>query len=164
MRASAISVEHAIGEQQAVRTILDTNDLKASMVMGNVPLAANNAEAPDCLRNITPHLDLAERLGAALVRIMLQSEADIPHAQRAADEAAERGITLAQQTHWGTLCETVEESLDVVRRMDRQNFGIRSRAAAHLQIKVRLTPQMTRDDTSLTLHGCVAHWSCRACV
>ncbi|MEC7655467.1 MAG: TIM barrel protein, partial [Pseudomonadota bacterium] len=58
------------------------------------------------------------------VRIMLQSEADIPHAQRAADEAAERGITLAQQTHWGTLCETVEESLDVVRRMDRQNFGI----------------------------------------
>ena len=55
---------------------------------------------------------------------MLQSEADIPHAQRAADEAAERGITLAQQTHWGTLCETVEESLDVVRRMDRQNFGI----------------------------------------
>ena len=43
MRASAISVEHAIEEQQAVRTILDTNDLKASMVMGNVPLAANNA-------------------------------------------------------------------------------------------------------------------------
>ncbi|MEE3093143.1 MAG: TIM barrel protein, partial [Pseudomonadota bacterium] len=94
------------------------------MVMGNVPLAANNAEASNCLRNITPHLDLAERLGATLVRIMLQSEADIPHAQRAADEAAERGITLAQQTHWGTLCETVEESLDVVRRMDRQNFGI----------------------------------------
>ena len=124
MRASAISVEHTIEEQQAVRSILDTNGLKASMVMGNVPLAANNAEAPDCLRNITPHLDLAERLGAALVRIMLQSEADIPHAQRAADEAAERGITLAQQTHWGTLCETVEESLDVVRRMDRQNFGI----------------------------------------
>ena len=124
MRASAISVEHAIEEQQAVRTILDTNDLKASMVMGNVPLAANNAEAPDCLRNITPHLDLAERLGATLVRIMLQSEADIPHAQRAADEAAEQGITLTQQTHWGTLCETLEESLDVVRRMDRQNFGI----------------------------------------
>ena len=71
MRASAISVEHAIEKQQAVRTILDTNDLKASMVMGNVPLAANNAEAPDCLRNITPHLDLAERLGATLVRIML---------------------------------------------------------------------------------------------
>ena len=89
MRASAISVEHAIEEQQAVRTILDTNDLKASMVMGNMPLAANNAEASNCLRNITPHLDLAERLGATLVRIMLQSEADIPHAQRAADEAAE---------------------------------------------------------------------------
>ena len=43
MRASAITVEHTIEEQQAVRTILDTNDLKASMVMGNVPLAANNA-------------------------------------------------------------------------------------------------------------------------
>ena len=73
------------------------------MVMGNVALAANNAQAPDCLRNITPHLDLADALGARLVRIMMQHEDDLPHARRAADEAAERGITLAHQTHWGTL-------------------------------------------------------------
>jgi len=45
-------------------------------------------------------------------------------ALRGAVEAAERGLTLAHQTHWGTLCETVEQALDLVRRVRRPNFGI----------------------------------------
>jgi len=124
MRASAVSVDTPLPRVRQIRSLLDRHDLSASMVMGNVALAANNAEAPDCLRRITPHLDLAESLGAKLIRVMMQHEDDIPHAQRAADEAAERGLTLAHQTHWGTLCETVAQTLDLVRRMDRTNFGI----------------------------------------
>lgn len=124
MRASAVSVDTPIQRVSDIRRLLDTHGLTASMVMGNVPLAANSPDAPDCLRDITPHLDLAEALGAKLVRVMLQSEADIAFAQRAADEARERDITLAQQTHWGTLAETVEGTLELMERIGRQNFGV----------------------------------------
>ena len=55
---------------------------------------------------------------------MLQSASHIPDARAAADEAADRGISLAQQTHWGTLCETTDEALDLVAEIDRPNFGI----------------------------------------
>ncbi|MFT5175559.1 MAG: sugar phosphate isomerase/epimerase [Gammaproteobacteria bacterium] len=124
MRASAVCVDTPPDRLRAVRALLASNALEASMVMGNVALAANNAQAPDCLRHITPHLDLAEALGARLVRVMMQHEDDIPHARRAADEAAERGITLAHQTHWGTLCETVERTTDLVRKMNHSHFGV----------------------------------------
>lgn len=124
MRASAVSVDTPPDRIRAIRALLDAEGLTASMVMGNVPLAANTPDAPDCLRHITPHLDLAEALGANLIRVMLHHERDIPHAQRAADEAADRGLILAHQTHWGTLCETLDGTLDLVARMDRANFGI----------------------------------------
>jgi sugar phosphate isomerase/epimerase len=124
MRASAVSIDTPPDRVSVIRKMLDTSGLTASMVMGNVALAVNNSEAPDCLRNITLHLNLAERLGASLVRVMIQHEDDIPHAQRSADEAKERGISLSQQTHWGTLAETVDGTLELTRRMDRDNFGI----------------------------------------
>lgn len=124
MRASAVSVSSTPERIRQVRSVLDTNGLVASMVMGNVALAANTPDAPDCLRNIQPHLDLAEALGSRLVRVMMHHQDDIPPAQRAADAAAERGLTLAHQTHWGTLCETVDDALDLVKRVGRPNFGI----------------------------------------
>ena len=55
---------------------------------------------------------------------MMHGDDDIAPAQRAADAAAERGLTLAHQTHWGTLCETVDDALDLVKRVGRPNFGI----------------------------------------
>lgn len=124
MRASQLSVDTSAAEVAAARRLLEAAGLSVSMVMGNVALASNSPDAPQVLRNIGPHLDLAERLGTRLVRVMLQTNADIAAAQRAADAAAERGITLAQQTHWGTLAETVEEALELVRAVRRQNFGI----------------------------------------
>jgi sugar phosphate isomerase/epimerase len=124
MRASVVSIETAPERVADVRRILDREQLAASMIMGDIPLATNAADAPQALRRITPYLDLAERLGGGLARVMMHGANDIPHAQRAADEAAERGITLAHQTHWGTLCETVEGALDTVRRVGRDNFGI----------------------------------------
>ena len=129
MRASAVAVDTAPQRVRDIRALLDANGLVASMVMGNVALAANNADAPACLRNITPHLDLADALGARLVRVMLQHENDLANARRAADEAAERGLTLAHQTHWGTLCETVEQTLDIVRKMNHKAFGVTFEAA-----------------------------------
>lgn len=124
MRASVVSVDSPHARVKEVRAVLDRENLTASMVMGDIPLAANSPEAPLALRNITPYLDLAERLGGRLVRVMMHDEDDIGPAQRAADEARERGITLAHQTHWGTLCETVDGGLETVRRVGRENFGI----------------------------------------
>lgn len=124
MRASALSVDAPKRRVQEVRALLEREGLAVSMVMGNVALAANTADAPACLRSIASHLDLAEGLGATLVRVMLQTPDDIPHARRAADEAAERGLSLAQQTHWGTLCESCDDALDLVKTINRPNFGL----------------------------------------
>jgi sugar phosphate isomerase/epimerase len=124
MRASAVSVDTKPDRLRDIRALLDREGLGVSMVTGNVALAANTPAASDALRDIGPHLDLAEALGAKLVRVMIRTADDIPHAQRAADQAAERGLSIAQQTHWGTLCETVDQALDLVSAVDRPGFGI----------------------------------------
>jgi len=63
MRASALSVDSDPDRVRDVRRLLDRENLAVSMVTGNVALAANTEDAPDCLCHITPHLDLAENLG-----------------------------------------------------------------------------------------------------
>ena len=124
MRASQVSVETPPERVNEVARLIGAQGLAVSMVMGNIALAANTPDARDVLRHIGPHLDLAERLGCRLVRVMLEHTDDIAAAQRAADEAAERGMSLAQQTHWGSVCETADQALDVVARVGRRNFGI----------------------------------------
>jgi sugar phosphate isomerase/epimerase len=124
VRASQIDVDAPPERRAAARATLAARGVAASMVTGTVSLAANDARATAPLRHITPHLDLAESLGCGLVRVMIQHEDDFPWAQRAADEAAERGIRLAHQTHIGTLLETVDEALAAVARVGRPAFGL----------------------------------------
>ena len=54
----------------------------------------------------------------------MRKDEDIPWAQRAADEANERGIRLAHQCHTKSLFETIDGTLDVLRRIGRSNFGL----------------------------------------
>lgn len=124
VRASAISIHSDVEEVTAFRLLLDRFGLKASMVTGDVPLAANNSNAPDALRNIGPYLELANALGARLVRVMIHSAADIPYARRAAEAAAECDVWLVQQTHWGSLAESVESSVRLCEAVGRPHFGI----------------------------------------
>ncbi len=98
--------------------------LVVSMVTGDFAVPRNDEHGPDGLRNITPYLDLAERFGADLIRICMKKQEDIEWAQRASDEAGERGIRLAHQAHCSSLFETVEGSLEVLDRVGRSNFGI----------------------------------------
>jgi len=93
-------------------------------VTGDFNVPSNNDKAPDGLRNIGPYLDLAEILGSDLIRVGLKKEEDIPATQRACDEARERKIRLAHESHQGTLFETVAGSIDVLRRVNRPNFGL----------------------------------------
>lgn len=124
MRASQIGIhssEEAI--KQAAKTIIQSG-IPISMVTGDFDIVYNNEKGPMCLRNITPFLDLAETLKAPMIRVALKSDEDILTAQSAADEAAERNITLVHQCHTLSLFETIEACEQTASRINRANFGI----------------------------------------
>ncbi|MBI85986.1 MAG: xylose isomerase [Planctomycetaceae bacterium] len=98
--------------------------LQVSMVTGDTAIPRNDQQGPECLRNITPYLDLAETFGADLIRVCMKKDRDIRWAQKACDEARERNVRLAHQSHCASLFETVEGSLSVLKKVARQNFGI----------------------------------------
>ncbi len=124
MRASGVGVHSPAERVVEVQHILKKYDLAVSMATGDFAIPENGADGPDSLRNITPHLDLADALGCDLLRVCIKADADIAHARRAADEAAERDIRLAHQSHTQSLFETVTGSIETLQSIDRPNFGI----------------------------------------
>ncbi|MYC65986.1 MAG: sugar phosphate isomerase/epimerase [Acidobacteriia bacterium] len=124
MRASQLGT-HSPAEQIAeAREKIDAAGLKVSMVTGDFAVPSNNEEGPMLLRDITPYLDLADALDSNLIRVCMKKDEDIEFAQKSADEAAERGIRLAHQSHCASLFETVSGSLRVLEAVNRPNFGI----------------------------------------
>ncbi|MSS73129.1 MAG: sugar phosphate isomerase/epimerase [Candidatus Latescibacteria bacterium] len=124
MRASQAGAHTPPERLREMRGTLDGLGLAASMVTGDFAIPQNNERGPEALRNITPHLDVAEAFGATLIRICMKQAEDIAFAQQAADEARERGIRLAHQCHTASLFETVEGALETLRRVGRPNFGL----------------------------------------
>ncbi|NKB68757.1 MAG: TIM barrel protein [Candidatus Latescibacteria bacterium] len=124
MRASQLGTHTPLDTVRGERATLNEQDLAVSMVTGDFPIPENTEEGTAALRNITPYLDLAQALGSDLLRICMKKEEDITWAQRAADEAAERGLRLAHQCHNASLFEQVEPSVEVLQRIGRNNFGI----------------------------------------
>ena len=125
MRASQLGTQTPLDTVRQKAGTLDAQALKVSMVTGDFPIPENtDDEGPLALRNITPYLDLAEALGADLLRIAMKTEEDIEWAQRATDEAAERHMRLAHQCHNASLFEQVDRSLEVIGQVGRKNFGI----------------------------------------
>jgi sugar phosphate isomerase/epimerase len=124
MRASQVGI-HTPGDEVAAQArLLRERNLSVSMVTGDFPIPENTDEGPQALRNIAPYLDLAQALESRLVRVALRKEEDIVWAQRSADAARERGITLTHQCHNRSLFERIDETMDVLRRIDRTNFGL----------------------------------------
>jgi sugar phosphate isomerase/epimerase len=124
MRASMVSVDSPPERVWQVRRLMDELGLSVSMVTGDVALAANSGDVSRILREPGPYLDLAEALGCDILRVMLRSEEEVDRLAVVCDLAGQRGIRLAHQMHWGTLLETVDGALSVVRRVDRPNFGL----------------------------------------
>ena len=124
MRASQAGIQTPLQQITAIRQKTRQLNLAVSMVTGDFPIPINNDQGPDALRNITPYLDLTDLLGANLIRIAMKKEEDIIWAKRASDEARERGIRLAHQSHTRSLFETVDGSVDILKRVGRNNFGI----------------------------------------
>lgn len=124
MRASQVSVNSGPAAVLDAVGIIRRHGLTVTMVTGDFDIVYNHAAGPNCLRRIKPYLDLALALNAPLIRVALKTEEDIPWAQRAADEAAERGFKLVHQCHTQSLFETVEGIERTLRRIDRPNFGL----------------------------------------
>jgi sugar phosphate isomerase/epimerase len=124
MRASQIGIRTPRDEVAAHARLLRQRNLSVSMITGDFPIPENTDDGPQALRNIGPYLNLAEGLDSRLVRVALRKEEDIVWAQRAADAARERGITLTHQCHNRSLFERIDETLDVLRRIGRANFGL----------------------------------------
>ncbi len=124
MRASQVGTHSSTEEVIEARRVLEARGLGCSMVTGDFPIPENSEEGPQALRNIGPYLDLAAALGCDLLRTCMEQDSDIEWAQRAADEAAERSIRLAHQCHTRSLFELVDRSLEVLRQVDRPNFGL----------------------------------------
>ncbi len=124
MRASQVGV-HSTDERVAEACrILRESQLPVSMLTGDFDIVYNNERGPGCLRNITPFLQLAQRLQSPLIRVALKCEEDISWAQRAADEAADFNIRLVHQCHTLSLFETVEGIEQTLRQIGRPNFGL----------------------------------------
>ena len=125
MRASQLGIHSPLHEVRRGRQLLQERGLVVSMVTGDFPIPQNSDdEGPLALRNITPYLDLAEELGSNLLRICMKRQEDLEWARRASDEAAERRMRLVHQCHMSSLFEEVEPSIEVLRKVDRPNFGL----------------------------------------
>lgn len=124
LRASQAGIHSDESTLQQAREVVRNRGLRITMVTGDFDIVYNNERGPACLRRIDPYLDLATRFEAPLVRVALKAEDDIPWAQRAADQAAERGIRLVHQCHTQSLFETVEGIMETLRRINRPNFGL----------------------------------------
>jgi sugar phosphate isomerase/epimerase len=124
MRASQIGIQTPRDEVAAHARLLRERNLRVSMITGDFPIPENTDDGPQALRNIGPYLDLAQALDSQLVRVALRKEEDIAWAQRASDAARERGITLTHQSHNRSLFERIDETLDVLKRIGRTNFGL----------------------------------------
>jgi sugar phosphate isomerase/epimerase len=124
MRGSQAGVHSPPEKVREMSAKIRAAGLAVSMVTGDFAVPRNDEHGPEGLRNITPYLDLAEAFGADLIRVCMKKEEDVPWAQKASDEARERGIRLAHQAHCASLFETVEGSLRVLQAVGRPNFGI----------------------------------------
>lgn len=124
MRASQAGVQTPKAEAAEIARKIRAADLPVSMVTGDFAIPKNDEHGPDCLRNITPYLDLAELFGSTLIRICIKKDDDIEWAAKACREAARRNIRLAHQSHCSSLFETVEGALRVIKAVNQPNFGL----------------------------------------
>jgi sugar phosphate isomerase/epimerase len=124
MRGSLAGLQTPFGELYEMAAQLKKAGLRVSSVVPDFDVPINNAHAADCLRNITPYLAFAEIFGSDMIRVGMKSEADIPWAQRAADEAAERKLRLTHHDEARTMFETFPIALKTLKAINRPNFGM----------------------------------------
>ena len=74
-------------------------------------------------------LDHMARIGCDNLQPKVSNESDIPWVQKLCDIAAERDMKIAPQIHNGSLHDTVPRCLDLLKAVDRSNFGLNFEAS-----------------------------------
>ena len=98
--------------------------LKVSMVTCDTDQPPNNDCSPFALLNIAPRLNMAEIFGAKLIRCQIKKPEQLGWAQRACDEAKERGLSIVHLSHPATLFSNVDGAIDCLKKINRPNFGL----------------------------------------
>jgi len=98
--------------------------LKVSMVTCDGDQPPNNDCSPFALLNIAPRLAMAEIFGTKLIRCQIKRSEQLGWAQRACDEARERGLSIVHLGHPGTLFSNVDDTIDSLKKINRPNFGL----------------------------------------
>jgi len=123
LRASQAGISTPLDRLYEMGRLTKEAGLRVSMVTPDFPVPANTDHAPDCLRHITPYLDVAEIFGCDMIRVGMKKDEDIVWAQRAADEAKERKIRLVHHGELRTMFATFDESMRTLKAVKRSNFG-----------------------------------------
>jgi len=98
--------------------------LKVSMVTCDTDQPPNNDCSPFALLNITPRLAMAEIFGTKLIRCQIKRPEHLGWAQRACDEAKERGLSIIHLSHPASLFSNVDDTIDCLKKINRPNFGL----------------------------------------
>jgi sugar phosphate isomerase/epimerase len=98
--------------------------LQVSMVTCDGDQPPNNDCSPFALLNMAPRLRMAEIFGTKLIRCQIKRPEQLGWAQRACDEATERGIWIVHLSHPATLFSNPEDAIDCLKKINRPNFGL----------------------------------------
>jgi sugar phosphate isomerase/epimerase len=98
--------------------------LQVSMVTCDGDQPPNNDCSPFALLNMAPRLRMAEIFGTKLIRCQIKRPEQLGWAQRACDEARERGIWIVHLSHPATLFSNPEDAIDCLKKINRPNFGL----------------------------------------
>lgn len=100
-----------------IRNLLKQNRMLFSFVMGG-PLTDEKSYENSC--KLVEH---AVRLDCQYIQVSIPSPSGISWLQRLCDFSADRKIKVCPQVHGNSLHDTVSHCLDLVRKVNRENFG-----------------------------------------
>jgi sugar phosphate isomerase/epimerase len=98
--------------------------LKVSMVTCDTDQPPNNDCSPFALLNMAPRLQMAEIFATKMIRCQIKRPEQLGWAQRACDEARERGLWIVHLSHPATLFWNVDDAIDCLKKINRPNFGL----------------------------------------
>ena len=77
VRAAAGGLQTALNRLYEMSRLTKAAGLRVSMVTPDFPVPLNNDRAPECLRNITPYLNVAQIFECDQIRIGMKKEEDV---------------------------------------------------------------------------------------
>ncbi len=111
------------GEVERLAGLLLEHGAVCSFVMGGV------VSDEESYAGLCTVVDRAARIGCQYVQPSVRDEGCIPWAQRLCDYAVDRGVSISPQLHDATLHDNVPNTLALIEKIDRENFGLNFEAS-----------------------------------